>query len=209
MRQQRTDTDGCTISVVSADAKLTLIGIMGSPRIGSNTDLLLDQVIEGARAAGAHAEKIVVVRSRIAPCEEDYGCLTDGNCVIRDDMDDIYPKLLGADAVVVASPIFFYGLTSQIKALIDRCQALWIRKHILNRPPPDSARKGAFIGVGATRGERMFEGSILTVKYFFQTIGVEYDDELLVRGVDQIGEVREHPTAMADAFQLGKRLAGK
>jgi len=186
---------------------LRLLGIMGSPRIGSNTDLLLDQALEGARTAGAQVEKIAVARMKIAPCAEDYGCLTDGNCVIRDDMDGVYPRLLGSDAVVVASPIFFYGITSQLKALIDRCQALWIRKHVLKQPPPDSTRKGAFIGVGATRGEKLFEGSIMTIKYFFQTIGVEYDDELLVRGVDQMGEIREHPTALADAFQLGKRLA--
>jgi len=143
----------------------------------------------------------------ISPCREYYGCLRDGNCVIRDDMDGIYPKLLEADGVIVASPIFFYGLTSQIKALIDRSQALWARKYVLKQNLPYEGRKGAFIAVGATKGRKLFEGSILTVKYFFQAIGVDYTAELLVRGVDKKGEIREHPTALKDAFELGSRLA--
>jgi len=127
--------------------------------------------------------------------------------VIRDDMDDIYPKLLGADRIIIASPMFFYGLTAQVKALIDRCQAHWARKYVLKQKLPDSGRKGAFIAVGATQGKKLFDGSILTVKYFFKAINVEYVDELLIRGVDKKGEIKEHRTALSDAFELGKRLA--
>lgn len=186
---------------------MKVLGIMGSPRIKGNTDLLLDRALAGTHSQGAEVEKIIVHKLKIAPCQEYYGCLRDGNCVIKDDMNDIYPKLLGADRVIIASPIFFYGLTSQVKALIDRCQALWARKHILKQNIPDSKRKGAFIAVGATRGKQLFDGSILTVKYFFNAIGVKYADELLIRGVDKKGEIKEHPTTLSDAFELGKRLA--
>ena len=182
---------------------------MGSPRIRGNADLLLDEALNGAQSQGSEVDKIIVDKLKIAPCREYYGCLRDGNCVIRDDMDGIYPKLLDADVVIVASPIFFYGLTSQVKALIDRCQALYTRRYILNQNQSNSARKGAFISVGATRGKKLFDGSVLTVKYFFQAIGVKYVDELLVRGVDKKGEIIEHPTALSDAFELGKRLAQK
>ena len=185
---------------------MKVLGIMGSPRMKGNTDLLLDQALNGTREQGAEGEKILVDKLDIAPCREYYGCERDGNCVIRDDMDAIYPKLLGADVVIVASPMFFYGLSSQIKALIDRSQALWARRYTLKQEPPDGGRKGAFIGVGATRGKELFAGSILTVKYFFEAIGVEYADELLVRGVDKRGEIKQHPSALADAFELGKRL---
>ncbi len=188
---------------------MRILGIMGSPRIKGNTDILLDEALKGAQSKGAEVEKTIVDKLKINPCREYYGCLRDGNCVIRDDMDDIYPKLLEVDSVIVASPIFFYGLTAQLKALIDRCQALWARKYILKQDFPDLVRKGAFIAVGATRGEQLFNGSILTVKYFFQAIGVQYVDELLVRGVDKRGEIKEHPTALSDAFELGKRLAQK
>ena len=187
---------------------MKVLGIMGSPRIKGNTDLLLDEALNGAKSQQAEVEKIVVDKLKITPCREYYGCLKDGNCVIRDDMDDIYAKLLEADGIIVASPMFFCGLSAQLKALIDRCQALWARRYVLQNLP-DSARKGIFIGVGATRGKQLFDGSILTVKYFFQAFGVEYVDELLVRGVDKRGEIKEHPTALSDAFELGKRLAQK
>jgi multimeric flavodoxin WrbA len=188
---------------------MKVMGIMGSPRIKGNTDLLLDEALKGAQSLGAEVEKIVVDKLKIAPCREYYGCLRDGNCVIRDDMDDIYPKLLSADTIIVASPIFFYGLTGQLKALIDRCQALWARRYVLKQELPDSTRKGAFIAVGATRGKRLFDGPILTAKYFFQAVGVKYVAELLIRGVDKKGEIKKHPTALTDAFELGKQLASK
>ena len=186
---------------------MQVLGIMGSPRINGNTDLLLDEALSGAKSEGAEVEKMVVDKLKIAPCREYHGCVRDGNCVIRDDMDAIYPKLLDADVVIIASPMFFYGLTSQVKALIDRSQALWARKYILKQNPPDAERKGAFIAVGATRGEKLFDGAKLTVKYFFESIGVYYVDELLVRGVDKRGEIKEHPTALSNAFELGRRLA--
>lgn len=186
---------------------MKVLGIMGSPRVGSNTDLLLGEALRGAREQGAETEKVVVDKLKMGPCREYYGCLKDGKCVIRDDMDAVYPKLLDSDVVIVASPIFFYGLTAQLKALIDRSQALWARKYVLKQSPPDSGRKGAFIGVGATKGRQLFDGSILTVKYFFQAIGVQYSEELLVRGVDDRAEIRRHPETLANAFDLGKRLA--
>ena len=186
---------------------MKVLGIMGSPRIKGNTDLLLDEALKGAQSQGAEVEKLLVDKLNITPCREYYACLKDGNCIIRDDMDDIYPKLADADRVIIASPIFFYGLSGQVKALIDRCQALWARKYVLKQHPSDSNRQGAFIAVGATKGEKLFDGARLTVKYFFKAIDVSYADELLIPGVDKRGEIREHPTALSDAFQLGKRLA--
>lgn len=187
---------------------MKVLGIMGSPRPGGNTDLLLDEALKGAASRGAQVEKLVVDKLKISPCKEYYGCLRDGNCVIRDDMDGIYLRLLGADAVIVAAPMFFYGLPGQLKSLIDRCQATWVRKHVFKQALGVSGRRGAFIGVGATRGAKLFDGSVLVVKYFFGAIGVSYAGELLVRGVDQKAEIREHPTALKDAFELGERLAG-
>ncbi len=183
------------------------LGIMGSPRIGGNTDLLLDQTLAGLQSKGVVTEKIIVDRLKLQPCREYYACYRDGNCSIRDDMDDVYSKLLDADIVIVASPIFFYSVTAQVKALIDRCQALWARKYILKQSPPDTGRKGVFIGVGATRGQNLFSGSKMTLKYFFNALGVSYADELLVRGVDKKGEIKDHPDLLAAAYELGRRLA--
>ena len=72
---------------------MDILGIMGSPRLGGNTDLLLDEALKGARSMGAFAEKVVVDELDIAPCREIGRCLRDGRCAIRDDMDDIYERL--------------------------------------------------------------------------------------------------------------------
>jgi len=185
---------------------LKVLGIMGSPRMKGNTDLLLDEALKGAESQGAEVEKILVDKLQIAPCKEYYACLRDGKCVIKDDMDGIYDKLLAADAVIIASPMFFYNVSAQLMLLISRCQALWARKYVLkNMDIPE--KRGAFIAVGATKGEKLFDGPKLTVKYFFQAINTRYTDELLIRGVDKKGEIKEHPTALSDAYELGKRLA--
>ena len=185
---------------------MKVLGIMGSPRMKGNTDLLLDEALKGVESQQAEVEKILADKLQIAPCKEYYACLKDGKCVIKDDMDDIYDKLLIADVVIIASPMFFYTVSAQLMLLISRCQALWARKYVLkNMDIPE--KKGAFIAVGATRGEKLFDGPKLTIKYFFQAINAGYTDELLVRGVDKKGEIKDHPTALSDAYELGKRLA--
>ncbi len=185
---------------------MKVLGIMGSPRIKGNTDLLLDEALKGAQSRGAETEKIIVDKLKISPCREYYGCLKDGKCVIRDDMDGLYQKILDADAVIVASPIFFYTVSAQLMLLISRCQALWARRYVLkNLDIP--VKRGAFIAVGATKGAKLFDGPKLTIKYFFQAINAEYAEELLIRGVDKKGEIKEHPAALADADAIGQKLA--
>ena len=194
---------------------MNLLAIVGSPRKGKATDTLVDKAIEGvkSKSANCHIKKLHLIEKNIQFCRNCLACRESktenpiAECAIRDDMDDIYPKLLEADGIIVASPIFFYALSAQLKALIDRCQALWARKYVLKHNLSASVRKGVFIGVGATRGEKLFDGSILTVRYFFKAIGVDYAGELLVRGVDKRGEIKERPSALADAFELGRKLA--
>ena len=187
---------------------MRVLGIMGSPRRQSNTEILLDKALEGAREAGADVEKILVSKLKITPCLEIYACLKDGNCAIKDDMQLLFKKLLVADHIILASPIFFYSITSQAKALIDRCQALWVRRHVLGMGKEDTrVRRGVFISVGATRGKKLFDGAVLTMKYFFDAISVEYFGDLLIRGIDNKAQIEEHPEALQDAFRLGQELA--
>ena len=189
------------------ETNMKVLGIMGSPRRQSNTEILLDKALEGAREAGAEVEKVLVSKLKISPCLEIYACRKDGNCAIKDDMQSLYEKLLEADHIILASPIFFYGITSQAKAVVDRCQALWVRKHVLGMGNEDKReRRGVFISVGATRGPRLFDGAVLTVKYFFDAIGVKYSGDLLVRGIDNKAQIKEHPTVLEDAFRLGQEL---
>jgi multimeric flavodoxin WrbA len=124
-------------------------------------------------------------------------------------MQKVYPRLLESDVVILASPIFFYGVTAWAKALIDRSQAFWARKYLLKDPSlgkEGKKRKGFFISVGATKGPRVFEGAVLTVKYFFDVLNAEYLGELVYRGVEAKGDILKHPEALQQAFEAGKRL---
>ncbi len=125
-------------------------------------------------------------------------------------MQKIYPKLMQADHIVLASPIFFYGVTAQVKRMIDRCQALWARKYILKKSSVRKEcvkRKGWFLSVGGSRGAKVFEGATLTVKYFFDALNVEFAGKLTFRRIDTRGAIKEHPTALREAFEAGQRLA--
>jgi multimeric flavodoxin WrbA len=186
-----------------------VLGLFGSPRKGGNTDLLLEEALKGAEKEGAKVDRIYLSDFTITPCKECHGCDNTGKCVILDDMEKIYPKLLEADVVILASPIFFYGVTAWAKALIDRSQAFWTRKYLLKDPflgEEGKKRKGFFISVGATKGQKVFEGAILTVKYFFDVLNAKYIGELLFRGVEAKGDILKHPDILRQAFEAGRRL---
>jgi len=188
---------------------MKVLGILGSPRKGGNTELLLEEALKGAEAEGAEVERLRITDYNIIPCKECLACYKDGNCIILDDMAKIYPKLLEADIILLASPIFFYGVTAWAKALIDRCQALWSRKYQLKDPSygkEGRKRKGFFISVGGTKGQKTFEGAILTAKYFFDVLNAEYAGELVLREVDAKGDVLKHPEALQQAFEAGRKL---
>ncbi|MCK9356107.1 MAG: flavodoxin family protein [Dehalococcoidia bacterium] len=190
--------------------RIRVLGIMGSPRSGSNTEILLDAALSGAAEAGAQTEKVLVARMRILPCLELYHCAVDGTCSIQDDMRGLYDALVAADCIILASPVFFYGLTSQAKAVVDRCQALWVRRHVLKTWSPDiRSRRGALIAVGATSGPRLFDGVTLTGKYFFDAVGVHEAGSLLVRGVDGKAAVLDSPDYIEKARLLGTDLASE
>jgi multimeric flavodoxin WrbA len=189
---------------------MKVVGILGSPRRGGNTEILLDEALRGAGDNGGSCEKIVLRDLEITPCLEIYKCMEDGVCALEDDMHDVFPQLEQAERLIIASPIFFYGVTALAKAMIDRCQSLWVKKYILKLPlssVPD--RRGAFISVAATRGKKLFDGARMTVRYFFDAIEVTYSDELFVRGVDSKGEVTSKPEALEAAYELGLRLVSK
>ncbi len=188
---------------------MKVLGIFGSPRRGGNTDHLLEEALKGAQSQGAEVERIYLTDLSITPCRECHGCDQTGCCVIEDEMQKVYPKLLEADIIILSSPIFFYGVTAWAKALIDRSQALWARKYLLKDPSLGKGgkkRKGFLISVGATKGQKVFEGAILTAKYFFDVLNAEYSGELVFRGIEAKGEIRNHPEALEKAFEVGKRL---
>jgi len=188
--------------------ELKVLGIAGSPRRGGNTDLLLAEVMRGAASRGAKIKTIILNDLKIAPCQHCDACLETGRCQIEDDMQMIYDELTQADRIVLASPVQFMGVTAQTKAMIDRCQALWARKYVLNTPPLGNRRerKGLFISVGGRRVANLFEPSLSTVKSLFRVLDIDYAGELIFSGVDEKGVITKNPNALSQAFLAGQKL---
>ena len=107
-----------------------ILGLQGSPRVKGNTAILLASFLKEAERLGALTQHLDVAKKDITACQECGVCEEKGFCPIDDKMQEIYPLLRRADIIVMATPIFFYGATAQLKALIDRSQALWSRRYI-------------------------------------------------------------------------------
>lgn len=99
--------------------------LSGSPRKNGNSDLLCDEFMKGATEAGHEVEKIRVAEKKIGFCMGCYACAGTGICAIKDDMAEIMEKIIAADVLVLASPVYFYSIDAQLKALIDRTVARW------------------------------------------------------------------------------------
>jgi len=186
-----------------------VLGIAGSPRRGGNTDILLAEVMKGAASRGAEVKTIILSRLKIAPCQHCDGCLETGRCKVKDDMQMVYDELVMAGRIVLASPVHFMGVTAQTKAMIDRCQALWVRKYKLKLPPLGDRqveRKGLFISVGGTKQANLFEPALATVKSLFKVLDIAYAGELLFPGVDEKGAIAKNPEALRQAFLAGQKL---
>jgi multimeric flavodoxin WrbA len=185
---------------------MKVLGIYGSPRKGGNSDQLLDKALEGARSAGAETKAIYARDLKMGGCLECGGCDKTGKCVVEDDMQSVYPLLEEADVIFLATPVFFYGVPAQAKALIDRTQALW-SKRMLEKSPEERKQhdsgRGYVIAVGATRGKNLFEGVQLTAKYFFDALDMSYDGGIFFRRLEKMTAVQESPETLQEAFNLG------
>jgi len=187
-----------------------ILAIYGSPRRKGNTTLLLNHAVQGALDTGAQVEKIVLRDLKMSPCLEIYGCKETGKCVIQDDFQRISDQLLSREGLMLASPIFFYTVSAHTKILMDRCQSLWVKKYWIDKIPYGQSkprRKGLFISVGATKGKRLFDGTLLTVKYFFDVLDTELWKALLYRELDFEGDVLKHPEYLQEAYEAGKEFA--
>jgi len=189
---------------------MNVLAIAASPRAEGNTDLLLREAIRGAQSAGAQVQMIALRDLTIAPCAECDACQESGSCRIQDDFQTVLSKMLEADRLILATPIFFMAVSAQAKILIDRCQSLWARKYVLKRPLfPDAKRdrRGLVIAVGGSGSTRMFDSVRLTMKYWFDALEVAHVANLFVNRADRRGAVLKRPEALEAARRLGRALA--
>jgi multimeric flavodoxin WrbA len=187
-----------------------VLAIAGSPRRQGNTDVLLDRAIAGAVEKGAEVERVALNELRIAPCIECNRCYATGHCAVQDDFQDLYNKALLANGIILASPVFFMSVTGFAKAFIDRFQSLWALKYVLKQPVPPppgghDGRRAIFLSTAGAPHTK-FNPTLSTVRAFLATIDAQLVGKLCVNGMDDKGDVLEHPSILQQSHALGAQL---
>jgi arsenate reductase len=184
------------------------LGLQGSPRKNGNTSFLLSAFMNELQNLGARVKVIDADKKNIIPCKEYSVCENKGFCPIDDDMNsEIYPLLRQADIIVTATPIFFYSVPAQLKALIDRSQALWARRYKLKLNDPNQKwRRGFLLSLGATKGKNLFNGLHLTMKYFFDAVGTSLEGSLTYRQIENPGDMEKHPSVLKEVKEKAKQI---
>ena len=176
--------------------------VMGSPRRGGNSERLLEACIEGVRGAGGLPDVLVAAEAGALPCRGCNTCSRTGECVIADGMADVYRRIDAADALVVASPVYFATVPAVLKVLYDRMQPYWARVHRLGHTPP-ARRPGAYLVVGGGGDPFGFRAAVDTTRSVFAVLGIDYLDELCVEGPDAPGDVLSYPGELDRAAAIG------
>ncbi|MEJ5301092.1 MAG: flavodoxin family protein [Thermodesulforhabdaceae bacterium] len=188
-------------------SEIRITAIYGSPRREGNTARLLRSAVKGMVDSGGLVTEFFLRDMNISPCLEIYGCKQNGRCVIQDDFQKIADAIEISDGIAIASPIFFYTVSAHTKAFMDRCQSFWVKKYWIDRVPFGSRndrRAGLFISVGATKGQKLFEGVLLTVRYFLDAVDATLWKSLLYRGLDAPDDVLKNPSYLDEAYETGK-----
>ena len=173
--------------------------LSGSPRKGGNSDILCDEFMRGAIDAGNEVEKIRVTEKKIAPCSGCYFCRNSGGrCALNDDMTDILQKIIDCDVLVLSSPVYFYSICAQLKAVIDRTVARWT----------EIANKDLYyIATAAEDDEDTLDITLSCFHGFAMCIdGYDEKGTLYGKGVSDKGDVLNRPELMTIAYEMGNSV---
>jgi multimeric flavodoxin WrbA len=186
---------------------MKLLVVLGSPRRGGNSETIARKIADQVVEDGGTVDYIRLNDLTIRPCQGCGGCEKKGSCVIKDDMTDIYRAVDEADRILLVSPVYFYSLSAQCKIFGDRLQARWSRKYVLKeRFRENEGRKGYLVSTSATVGAKIFDCSILTARYIFDAIDLEYGGEFLVKGVDERKAIQEKQDELDKAAAFGRDM---
>ncbi len=184
---------------------MKIIGFMGSPRKNSNTDILLQEVLNAAFELGAETRIIYANDLKMKGCQSCFACKKTGACVQNDDMKPLYDEITGADAVVFASPVYMWGMTAQMKLVVDRLFA-YLEPGLKSR-----LLKGKKLGLIFTQGQpdaAIFAPYFKSVETLMQFLGFNpVQDVFVAPGLHEPGEVKDNKALMDAARSLGRNLA--
>lgn len=176
---------------------MKILAISASPRRGGNSDVLCDEFLKGAAQSGHEVRKIRLAEKKIAPCAACYGCMESHVCARRDDMAEVLDALKAADAIVLASPIYFYSISAQMKTMIDRCMADY-----------QSIRDKTFylIVTAADPQRSAADETLADFRGFLRCLsGAKEAGAILGVGTWDKGDVYRHP-CLKEAFEMGRSV---
>ena len=173
-----------------------ILVISTSPRKGGNSETLADEFVRGARDAGNDVEKITLYDKTIGFCRGCLTCQSTQRCVIRDDADVIAQKMLRADVIAFATPIYYYNMCGQMKTLLDRANPLFSANY--------QFRDVFLLAAAAEEDEHTVDGAVTGLQGWIDCFEkARFAGTVFAGGVTAVGEVRHHP-ALQKAYELGK-----
>jgi len=199
---------------VYKENKINVVMIYGSPRRDGNTDKLMKRFKEGLQnnininlKNNMNIDEIFIKELKISPCIECRNCSINGECSIKDEMQNIYPKLINCNFIVVSSPVFFTSVSGFLKSFIDRCQRFWALKYELNKNIFNNTdRKGIFISTAGSSNQNIFECPKKVIRSFFDVLNILYYKDFLYNNVDLKDDILKNPGVFEDIFYFAKTL---
>jgi multimeric flavodoxin WrbA len=179
---------------------VVVLGILGSPRRHGNTAILMEAFLEGARDSGGETILLDAAALDISGCNSCNECRETGKCVMNDGMASIYDSIQRADVIVLGTPLYFSGMSSQLKAVVDRCQCLW---QSARRGNGLTGKRGYLLSVGAMENAN-FRNVISEVRSFCKGVGIGYKGEITVSGVESEGDILSRTEDLALAHRMGQ-----
>lgn len=172
--------------------------LSGSPRKDGNSDILCNEFMRGAKEAGNEVEKIRVAEKNVGYCRACYACKDTGKCVVKDDMAEILQKMIDADVLVLASPVYFYSIDAQLKTVIDRTVARWLE-----------VKDKAFYYIVTAADEELAsaETTLACFRGYADCVeGAEEKGVIYGMGAYEKGEIKAKK-AMVEAYEMGKSVS--
>jgi multimeric flavodoxin WrbA len=182
---------------------MRILGIVGSPRIEGNTEIMVKEALDAARQRGAQTELVLAAEHDVNPCNGCMGCTESGECIIEDDMQGVYEKLEQCNGLIFGTPVYFINVSAQAKAMIDRSLSFMIAGKMKGK-----------VAAAVVVARRVGAGQVLSLLYtWFAAQRMIIAGGALGYGRDR-GEVRDGPggapmlTALEEARALGRNVVG-
>ncbi|MCE5284413.1 MAG: flavodoxin family protein [Pelosinus sp.] len=186
---------------------MKFIGLVGSPRKGGNTDVLVQKVLEGAQKEGADTEVFYLNELNVRGCQACFHCKKTGTCAVNDDLTKVFQAINEADGIVVGSPIYFGRFTAQVAPFFDRLFAY------IKPDSTTSLKSGKKFSLVFTQGQSdtaLYENTINSVAAVLTRIGFVPGPKAIVgAGLRDIGAVNEQEQYLTEAFSRGQELAAR